>query len=88
LTETIKKVHEEKNVQGWCGKNKSYEVKQSFVDLRPVKVQSTLSKILSVNNSKSLEEAQEFKFNRLDLSKILKGSQEMLSAAKVEPAQM
>jgi len=57
LTKTIKKVHEEKNVQGWCGTNKSYEVKQSFVDFRPLKDQLILSKILSVSNSKSLEEA-------------------------------
>jgi hypothetical protein len=44
--------------------------------------------MLSVEDYKSLKEAQDQKFNRLDLSKILKGSHEMLCAAKVEPTQM
>ena len=36
----------------------------------------------------SLKKAQNYRFNHLDLSKILKGSLKMLTAARVEPAQM
>ena len=38
MTEIIRKVHYDKNVTGCCDKNKDYEVKQSFIDFRPLKV--------------------------------------------------
>ena len=38
MTKIIKEVHEEKNTIGCCDKNKDYEVKQSFIDFRPLKV--------------------------------------------------
>ena len=41
-----------------------------------------------VTDFDSLKKAQNYRFNHLDLSKILKGSLKMLSAARVEPAQM
>ena len=41
-----------------------------------------------VTDFDSLKKAQNYRFNHLDLSKILKGSLKMLTAARVEPAQM
>ena len=38
LTEVIKQVHEKEIVPGCCDKDKDYEVKQSFLDFRPLKL--------------------------------------------------
>ena len=38
MTKIIKEVHQEKNVTGCFDKNKDYEVKQSFIDFRTLKV--------------------------------------------------
>ena len=44
--------------------------------------------MLNITDLESLKEAQNEKFDRLKLSRVLSGSLKMLSAARVEPANM